>query len=152
MELLDHARWDVGRLAQDPQADHAPRMVACAAGTYHIDGVPPFESFEVTTGECNFMSASQPLAQALPQGASLELIVWHLDLDASLPGPGHAAISIDGDVLWEVTVDIPNKAQLYNTMVLTPRDYAMGATIVFHVHNHGTNEWNIQSLMLRAAP
>lgn len=144
--LVAHDRWAIGALDYDPQADHAPAIVDCARGTYHVDGVPPYQSFEVTTGDCNFLSASQPIRTSIDSGANLHLVVWHLDLDASLPGPGHAAIAIGGQLLWEVEVDVPSKAALFDVRIPAPRDFEEGEIVVFHVHNHGTNEWNVQTV------
>ncbi len=149
VSLVDHAVWETGRLEADPQAAHAPATIDCAPGTYHTDGLPPLDTFEVTTGDCNFLTASQPSASAIEAGDTVHLIVWHLDLDATLPGPGHVAVSIDGEVLWEVTVEVPSRAQLFDAEVVAPRAFARGATVVFHVHNHGTNEWNVQTIERR---
>lgn len=148
VDLVRPSSWEVGSLALDPQADHAPDPVDCAPGTYHVDGVPPFEGFEVTTGACNFMSAAQPILAPVQKGQTLRMVAWHLDLDATLPGPAHIAISIDREVLWETMVDVPSKANLYDVAVDAPRDFAAGTNAVFHVHNHGTNEWNMQSVRI----
>ena len=148
VELVDAKGWTVGMLALDPQADHAPAEVDCAPGTYHVDGVPPFEGFEVTTGDCNFMTATQATSADVDAGYRLAVVTWHLDLDATLPGPAHIAVSIDGDILWETMVDVPSKANLYDVRVEAARDYPAGSSAVFHVHNHGTNEWNMQSLRI----
>ncbi len=147
--LIEHAAWTTGRVEVDPQADHAPDPVECAVGTYHVDGLPPFETFEVTTGDCNFLTAAQPSLAEVEAGETLHFIVWHLDLDATLPGPAHAALSIDGEILWELDVDVPADAALYDEQVEAPRAFTRGATVVFHVHNHGTNEWNIQTVEKR---
>ncbi|MEQ8273141.1 MAG: hypothetical protein RMA76_11160 [Deltaproteobacteria bacterium] len=147
--LIDHAAWVTGRVEVDPQGLHAPDPITCAAGTYHVDGLPPFETFEVTTGDCNFLTASQRTLAPVEAGDALRLIVWHLDLDATLPGPAHAAISIDGDILWELNVDVPSDAALYDVRIDAPRAFTRDADIVFHVHNHGTNEWNIQTVERR---
>lgn len=149
VSLVDHARWEVGRLERDPQGGHAPETIECAPGTYHVDGLPPFETFEVTTGDCNFFTGSQPIPAAVAEGDTIHFVVWHLDLDATLPGPAHAALSIEGAVLWEIDVDVPSKAALYDVDVVARRAVAKGAHVVFHVHNHGTNEWNVQTIERR---
>ena len=148
VDLVAPKAWEANRLDVDPQADHAPATVECAPGTYHVDGVAPYEGFEVTTGDCNFMAASQPTMAAVEEGDTLSIVVWHLDLDATLPGPAHVAVSIDGAILWETTVDVPAPAQLYEPRVTAPRAFAAGRAAVFHVHNHGTNEWNMQSIRI----
>lgn len=149
VDLINPERWEVGQLALDPTPEHAPAQVDCGPGTYRVEGSPPFLSFEVNTGVCNYLIASQPLLRQLREGQILEGNVWHLDLDATLPGPSHASVSIDGVVLWEVTVNVPSKAQLYPIAQVAPRDFAPGVPVVFHLHNHGTNEWTIQSIKAR---
>lgn len=144
VDLVTHSAWEVGKLELDPQADHALAEIRCPPGTYGVDGAPPRETFEVTTGDCNFLTASQPALASVEQGRIIHVIVWHLDLGAPLPGPAHAALSIGGDVLWEINVDVPHRAALYDAEIEAPEDIAEGTPVVFHVHNHGTNDWNIQ--------
>ena len=46
-------------------------------------------------------------------------------------------------MLYERTVAIPAEATAYTEAFSSPLASEPGATVTFHLHNHGANTWNL---------
>ena len=146
VDLIDHEAWQEVTAAEDPLADHRPAEVECGlAGWYVEDG-----QTEVDTNFCNYLSIRQPSLAAIEAGATLELGLYYFDLAAPEPAQAHVAIVVDGEILWEDTVDIPGQAQVYTLEFPSPLSAPQGAELDFHLHNHGQNTWVLQDLRVAA--
>ena len=145
VQLLDHGRWREGGPSVDPFPDHRPALVSCATGSWAREG----ETLEANTEWCNYILITQPLAHALASGQQLRVIFWHATLTAPQPAVAHAAIAISGKTIWERQIPIPQEAASYEDVVTVPLAIAVDAPIVYHLHNHGGNVWNLNKLELR---
>ena len=105
----------------------------------HQDGWPPRR----LAGECHYLAAGQPLLRDVPDGAPIAVQRWHQPLHADPAAEGHLALAIGGEVIWERTVAIPAPYAVIRDLVAAPRAQLAGETVVFHVHNHGANTWNL---------
>lgn len=121
----------------------------------HAEGRAPCEGFvvesgilEVDTGLCPYFVVSQPARVALREGDRLEGgVVWDT-LYADEPAQAHLALSVDGEVLWELLVDIPGEPSWEVLDAEVPIDAPEGAPVALHLHNHGLNQWRFLSLEL----
>ena len=73
-------------------------------------------------------------------------MLWHGDLAFEEPAEAHVAISIDGEIIWENTVQIPAEAAIFDTRVTVPFDAPAGSKVEYHLHNHGFNSWTLLQL------
>ena len=140
--LLDHSRWSPLCPDQDPLAEHRPRQDDCPAASWREEQ----GALEVETGHCQYFSAAQPLPTPLYEGEALRVVLWHGDLVSADEGQGHVALLLDEQVLWETTVPIPSKAQVYDVELVVARAWPVDTTLTFHLHNHGFNAWKLLSL------
>ncbi len=137
--LVDVEAWSPSPASADPLAAHRPLELLCPAAAWK----PEFGSLEVDTGQCNYLSVEQPLLRDVPAGAPVVVNLWHQALHAELDALGHVALVVGDTLIWERTVAIPGPAEVWSDEVLAPRDLLAGERVVFHLHNHGANTWNL---------
>lgn len=154
----------------DPLSSHVATLagpVVCSDPRgYRLEDL----DLELDTGACNYVSLQQSLPYALRTGDLLRVVLWHYPLVSDPAATGHAALLLmdpqagraaeagvnsaglsvaSATLLWERTVAIPKMADLYDEVVMLPRDAPVGAALVFHLHNHGVNQWRLQPLLIK---
>jgi hypothetical protein len=135
--------WTATAIDDDPLAEHRPATTICPVSAWGEElGV-----LEVSTGECNYLSVEQPLAEALAIGDPLRVQVWWQALIASEPATAHLALLIDGQPIWDEHVAIPGAAQARSIEFESPIAAEPGAIVTFHLHNHGANSWTLAELV-----
>lgn len=140
--LAEKSAWVPVDAASDPLASHRPTEVACPRGGWVVEDT----GFEIATRLCNYAMFSQPSLASVGPGDSIVAMVYHFDLIALEPATAHLALLIGERVIWEKTVEIPAKANVFNIDV--PADFSapVGTPLYFHLHNHGRNNWTLASL------
>lgn len=149
--LVNPFDWTPLTPEDDPFADHRPAMAACPAGSYSGELFTDEYAFEVRTGadECRWLSVSQPILVEVAAGDAIRVRVWHFELRAATRGEAHVALAIGGRVVWERRVAIPAEGGLLLDTVEAPRGWPAGTPLVFHLHNHGANTWNLLDVVVR---
>lgn len=137
--VVDVEAWSVSGAAEDPFAEHRPAEIACPAIAWGVET----SSLEVNTGACNYLSIEQPLLRDVPAGATIVVNLWHQPLHAEQNALGHVALVVGEELVWERSVAIPGPAAVWRDEVPAPRDLGAGERVVFHIHNHGANNWNL---------
>lgn len=146
VSLTSPAAWAAMGPDDDPFVDHRPSTVDCPGQAWGTEGL----TFEIDTGLCDYLTVSQPLAVALSPDHVVAITVGHFPLVALEPAEAHAALVIDGEVIWEVTVPIPAESGVYEATWTPPRPISAGAPFVLHLHNHGSNDWFLATLARRS--
>lgn len=144
VDLADPDAWLATSAELDPLANHRPDTVVCPTAAYGLE----FGVLEVDTGQCNYLSVSQPLAHAIAPGDPLRVTVWWQTLIAGEPAEGHLALLVDDELLWETRVAIPGEADLEQIEFVSPIAAEAGDVLTFHLHNHGYNSWTFGGLEL----
>lgn len=143
-DLVRTGGWTLLAPADDPFADHADPARPCdPLGLKDEDSF-----FEIDTRICAAASVAQPIAAEIRAGDALHALVWHLDLIADPPATGHVALTIGDHVLVDELVPIPSQERLYEVRRAADFTAPAGARAVFHVHNHGYNNWRIAYVRL----
>jgi hypothetical protein len=138
--LVDHQLWVEVGAADDPFEDR-PAVVECSALAFGYDFIGE-DSFEVDMGSCNYLTASQPSLVAVESGDSLDFRLWHNGL-AGPEGESHVAVTLGGELAWDLRISIPGEAELRSETLVSDFDVAAGAEVLFHIHNHGSNNYNL---------
>jgi hypothetical protein len=115
--------------------------VDCPPAGWSIEGA----TVEVDTGACALAVLEQPLLADVRPSDTLEVVFWHNQLVAEEAAEGHLALLIDGAVIYERSVPIPQEPQAY-TESFPGITAAPGALLQLHLHNHGANSWNLLHL------
>ena len=143
-DLVAPESWVIDQSA-DSFPEHLTAKHTCDPnGMVVEDGV-----LEIYTGDCGYLVARQPSLEKIDVGDVVEVLVYHSRLTAKEPAEAHAALSIDGELVWEETVSIPSISLVYATEVLATFEADAGADVVLHVHNHGSNVWSVGHLRVR---
>lgn len=142
--LVDMSQWVLGDSPTDPFPDRPPEMPC----TDHGWGLDDGGAFGVYTGECDYVTVSQPLKAALSSCNELVFELTHDRLTAGegVVAEGYVGIAIADRLVWEKTVPIPGPPLYEEIRVAIDRDIPAGTPIQFHIHNHGSNGWRLLSL------
>lgn len=142
-ELVDPFLW-VKDDAADPMPAHRPADAECELGFGEEFGV-----FEVDTQICNYGVFSQPMLADVRVGETVELTITHDDLIADEPAIGHILVALGDGHTFEAEVEIPHTYGLVNVNWVADVDVAEGVPVVYHLHNHGFNQWRLVAIMRR---
>jgi hypothetical protein len=142
--LVDMSQWVLGDSPTDPFPDRPPGMPC----TDHGWGLDDGGAFGVYTGECDYVTVSQPLRASLSTCNELVFELTHDRLSAGdgVVAEGYVGLAIDDRLVWEKTVPIPAPPLYEEIRVAIDRDMPAGTPIQFHIHNHGSNGWRLLSL------
>ena len=151
LRLVNPFDWSPLAAADDPFAAHRPADVTCPDDSWGGEPFGAAYSLEIQTGDgqCHWFSAAQPIQGRLAAGDPIRIRVWHFDLFADERGEAHVALAIGGVILWERRVVIPSPGGLLLDTVEAPRAWSAGTPLVFHLHNHGANTWNLVEVVAR---
>ncbi len=139
--LVNHDLWEPADAEHDSFADR-PDTVNCPPSGYGVeDGF-----FEVTTDACDYATFKQLALIGATTTDQLRLIFWHSPLSAPEPAEAHVAVGVNGQVLWERYISIPNDAIVYDETISILEDFDKGDSLHYHLHNHGSNSWRLGSL------
>ncbi|MFV8751998.1 hypothetical protein ACNOYE_15740 [Nannocystaceae bacterium ST9] len=144
VSLVDHSAWQFTPAEEDPLVDHRPDVVDCGiAGWYpQLEG----SELEIDTNFCNYASLRQDALAAIEVCTPIKVGIYHFDLLAPEPAQAHAALLIDGTIVWEKFIDIPGKAAVYEEEFPSPIAAPVGAEVMLHLHNHGQNTWTVLTI------
>lgn len=138
--------WQPAPAGEDPMSHHLDAdAIACGEQDWHVE----LEGLEIETTRCNYAVLQQPLLADLEQGSRLRVRVWWQTLVSPEPVDGHLAIFVDDQLVWEDHVAIPGPADAREIELASPVSAAAGTTVAFHLHNHGSNTWNLNELALQ---
>lgn len=142
--LVEAKAWDVQPRNRDLLIDHRPETVDCPRD---IGWLAEDDTLEIRTEFCNYAGLTQQALLELDAGTELELVFSHSQLTFNAPATAHIAISIGGNPIWDVNIDIPAAKALYKETLTLPFAVGKGDAIDVHLHNHGDNAWTLHSLV-----
>lgn len=147
ISLLDHTKWVATAPEKDPFRALWPELGAerCQGDfAWHLDK----DALELDTEICNFITLEQPMLASIRKGDMLKLGLWHVDLYSDKDVEAVVTIRAGETNLWSKTIPIPSRANYYEPRFEAPADIAQGATLSFHLHNHGLNSWYLLYLVV----
>jgi hypothetical protein len=144
--LVDPTQWAIADASADLFAHMRPPDVVCDEDRgYYLYETPWATLLEINTGWCNYLTAAQPLLEPLEVGDVVEVRVYHFDL-AGGPAEGYVGVGIGDEIEWEATVAIPSPSGIVKGTFEVASPVEAGTPIQFHVHNHGSNTWELYSI------
>jgi len=143
--LIDHSAWEFVPAEEDPLVEHRPAIVDCGIAGWFVENA----ELEIDTNFCNYAALRQPALGPIERCTPLRIELYHFDLLAPEKAEAHAALLIDGQVVWEKFIEIPGKAAVYEQEFISPIAAPAGAEVMLHLHNHGQNTWTV--LLIGAA-
>lgn len=143
--LVDLSLWRAVDADLDP-FDDAPEGAVCPSTSFLVE-FSPEPALEVDTGQCNYLTLTQPALDDLGAGEWLTMLAGHSALTADAPAQAHVVLQLGDQVLLEEWVDIPSDPGELRVerqaQVWTPQ----GTPVWLHLHNHGENSWSFPALI-----
>ena len=90
---------------------------------------------------CNWITLEQPSLRAIGAGDRVEVRGFHSRLTAPVPGEAHIGLVIGDEQVLDYRVTIPTDSVFPDVEWTAPKAYPAGTPILFHVDNHGQNEY-----------
>jgi hypothetical protein len=129
----------------DPSAGETPPL-PCERDTFGEELLGGELVFFVRTERCASLTVRQASRSALRAGETLQVRVYHFPLTAPVDGSARLIVQIGETVVWERELPIPSPAAEITETWEVDQDYPAGAPVLFHVNNHGNNEYTLIGL------
>lgn len=98
---------------------------------------------------CNWLTLEQPSLRAIRAGDEVEIRMRHSALNAPQPGEARMAFAISDEIALDYEVLIPSNFEFPSVVWTAPKDYPEGTQLLFHVDNHGSNEYMLIEVNVR---
>ena len=134
----------------DVFADQRPPDAVCDDAGWNYD--PLYMALAVGTDVCDYPTFSQLTLEPLEPGDVIDIDGFHGVLTAEMPAEGYMGIAIDGEIVWELSVQIPSDVAVIEGQIMVDRSFPLGSEMQFHLHNHGPNGWDLQMVQVTHAP
>lgn len=109
--------------------------------TYIVECFEPFSVLAVYTDFCDWVTLEQPLLRGIRVGDTIEIRTFHFALNAPAGGEARVSLAIGADMVFDERFLIPQGSGPRNRRWVADEDIAAGTTVLFHVSNHGDNEY-----------
>ena len=91
---------------------------------------------------CNWLTLEQSSLRAIRTGDKIEVRARHSQLTAPFPdGRARMMFVVGDDLVLDYGVPIPSDSKFPGTVWTAPKDYPEGTKLLWHVDNHGANEY-----------
>ena len=140
-DILFSDAWLQVGAEDDPFASHRPDPVLCAGDGFLIEDTV----VEVDTDTCNYVTLTQPIDAKIGSGDQIDALLWHSLLYAYTEDDvsAHVAIYIGEHPLFDQLLPLPQSASVYDIQVTATFEAPAGTPAYLHVHNHGSNTYDL---------
>ncbi|MEM8610045.1 MAG: hypothetical protein AAGF92_23335 [Myxococcota bacterium] len=95
---------------------------------------------------CNWITLEQPSSRNIAAGDEVELRAFHFALTSPIGGDARIALAVGDELVVERTVLIPQPFNFIVASWVATKDIPAGTPILFHIDNHGNNEYGLVEL------
>lgn len=142
--LVAHDGWTSLAHPEDPFVT-ASDLPDCVEPTFRVEEDQRW--VEVDTTLCNWVTLAQAARAAVAIGDELELDFSHYDLTAAEPASAELRLRFGDCDAWSKSIPIPTAANVYEEHFHSPCGLAKGDKVLFHLHNHGQNTYQLKDLL-----
>jgi hypothetical protein len=91
---------------------------------------------------CDWLTLQQPSLRAIRAGDKVEVRTFHAELTAPAPnGEARMSFVVGDELIFDELVPIPFASEFLSSTWKATRDYPAGTQLLWHVDNHGNNEY-----------
>lgn len=109
--------------------------------TYIAECFDPFTVLAVYTDSCSWVTLEQPLLRDIRAGDEIGIRTFHFALNAPSGGEARVGLAIGEEMVFDRKFLIPQPSGPANGLWVAPKDIPAGTRVLFHVDNHGSNEY-----------
>jgi hypothetical protein len=139
--LVAPDRWLLA--AADPFAALKTGPVDCPEAAWGVEDLSGEDALGVDTVDCGYLTVEQPSLEALHQGDTVALRLWHFELTGPEGAVSELGLALDGELVWREVLPIPREGELLTPSFIVGDDLPRGTPVHFHVSNHGSNSYNL---------
>ncbi len=92
---------------------------------------------------CNWLTLETSSLRAIQPGDRVEVRARHSALTAPVPGEARIGFAVGDEQVLDYSVAIPSDFQFPSATWTATKAYPEGTPLLFHVENHGSNEYNL---------
>jgi hypothetical protein len=92
---------------------------------------------------CNWITLEQPSLRAIRAGDQAEIRSRHAPLTAPVPGNARMTFVIGDEIALDYSTAIPSDFFFPSVTWTADKDYPAGTPLLWHVDNHGANEYQL---------
>ena len=144
---VDHNDWVVSALGTD-FFGAIPEEVCEEEVSYRAEELGGEFVFAIETRFCSYLTVEQPARLGIEAGDTIKVRLYHAPLTGPPEALAHVGLAIGGEVLWSRQVPIPAGNAFVIEEIVIDSDAPAGTPILFHVDNHGDNEYALIELTL----
>lgn len=144
--LVHSALWAPVPWGEDPFAAGDELPLPCERDTFGEENLGGELVFFVRTERCASLTVRQASRSELRAGETLQLHFYHFPLTAPEDSSAWLIVQIGETQIWERELPIPSPAAEITETWEVDRDYPAGTQVLFHVNNHGNNEYTLIGL------
>lgn len=142
--LVELSDWSSVPRSDDPFAVDQAAPPACSGADFRVEDSQSW--LEIDTGRCSWVTLSAPARLSVSVGQELQLELSHYDLEAPEPAHTELELTLEGCQAFSKTIPIPSEANVYMEHFSSPCALAAGELVLFHLHNHGQNTYQLRGL------
>lgn len=136
--------WSSVSRADDPFVTDLELAPACVGPGFRLE--TDTQWLELDTGLCNWVTLTGDALFDVSTGQQLQLEFSHYNLEAAAPATAELQLSFPDCDVWAKELPIPGAAAVYKEQFASPCGLKAGQSVLFHLHNHGQNTYQLQSV------
>lgn len=146
--LVHSALWQRVPWGEDPfdPSEGAEPPLPCAQGAFGEENLGGELVFFVRTEQCPSLTVRQASRSELRAGETLQIRVYHFALTAPENASARLIVQVGETRVWERELPIPSAAAEIVEQWEAGEDFPAGTPVLFHVNNHGNNEYTLISV------
>jgi len=141
--LVSLEGWTAVTRADDPFVVEGEEPPECEPA-FHVEDAQNW--LEVDTTACKWVTLTQTTRAEVAEGDRLEFDFSHFDLDADAPATAELRLRFDDCDAWSKSIPIPGAADVYAEQFRSPCRLTSDSQVLFHLHNHGQNTYQLKDL------
>lgn len=139
--------WSSVARVDDPFIIDPEAAPACVGPGFRLE--TDLQQLELDTGLCNWVTLSGSALFDVSADQELRLDFSHYNLEAAAPATAELRLSFPNCKVWTKQLPIPGAADVYEEQFASPCALKAGQPVLFHLHNHGQNTYQLQDLAAR---
>ncbi|MDH3200183.1 MAG: hypothetical protein OEM15_04745 [Myxococcales bacterium] len=100
-----------------------------------------FTVLSVYTEVCDWITFEQASLRAIRTGDEIEIRTFHFQLTAPFDGEARLSLTLGDQMIFDERLLIPQPSGPTNGTWIATKDFEAGTPMLFHVNNHGNNEY-----------